>query len=297
MHKQVILGDCLKVLPTLPDKFVRLLYVDPPFGTGKTQKRDRIKVWSDEEATRPGFGGRMYRVEKLESDSYQDSFEDYQSFLMSRIEACLHCLTPDASLMIHLDWREVHYIKCALDKLLGRDSFVNEIIWAFDYGARSKTRWPAKHNTILWYALDPEHYIFDHDAVDQIPYMAPGLQTRERVETGKTTDVWWGTIVPTNGQEKTGYPTQKPRWLLNRIVKVHSQEGDTVMDVFAGSGTTGDAAAMHKRGFVLIDDNPPAISIMMKRLEVFKPELIVSEQFQRIFAADVGPSSSSETNR
>jgi site-specific DNA-methyltransferase (adenine-specific) len=271
--KRIILGDNADVLPTLPDGFARLAYVDPPFNTGRTQKRDRIRAKA---ATgvgdRTGFGGRRYDVERIESGSYGDRFDDYASFLLPRIEAAIRCLTPDGSLFVHLDFREVHYVKVAIDALLGRDHFMNEIVWAYDYGGRPKNRWPSKHDTILWYALDPDDYVFDFEAMDRIPYMAPGLVGPEKAERGKTpTDVWWHTIVPTNGREKTGYPTQKPLGVVGRIVKVHSRPGDVVLDFFAGSGTTGEAAARGGRGFVLIDDNPEAVSVAAARLAEFDP--------------------------
>lgn len=279
-RNKIILGDNARALPTLPDGFARLLYIDPPFNTGRSQKRDRMKVralddTSEAQASRTGFAGKRYAVEKIASSAYSDSFDDFEAFLIPRIELALRCLTPDASLFVHLDAREVHYVKVALDRLLGRERFMNEIIWAYDYGARSKTRWPNKHDTILWYALDPDRYVFNFDAMDRIPYLAPELVTPEKAARGKTpTDVWWHTIVPTVGKEKTGYPTQKPLGILNRIIKVHSEAGDTVLDFFAGSGTTGEAAALHDRSFVLIDENPEAVRIAMKRLARFDPERV-----------------------
>ncbi|MCZ6834193.1 MAG: site-specific DNA-methyltransferase, partial [Planctomycetota bacterium] len=182
----------------------------------------------------------------------------------------MRCLTADGSIFVHLDWRESHAVKLALDDLLGSDRFMNEIIWAYDFGGRSKSKWSAKHDTILWYALDPSNYVFDFDAMDRIPYMAPGLVTPEKAARGKTpTDVWWHTIVPTNGKEKTGYPTQKPLGVLERIIKVHTAPGDTILDFFAGSGTTGEAAAKHDRSFMLIDENPEAIEVMTSRLNEY----------------------------
>lgn len=272
--KKIILGDNADVLPTLPEKFARLIYIDPPFNTGKVQKRDRILVTAtDGEGDRGGFGGRRYDVEKVESGSYDDDFDDFEQFLMPRIEASLRCLKNDGSLFVHLDYREVHHIKVALDKLVGRHRFINEIIWAYDYGGRPKNRWPAKHDTILWYALKPDDYVFNFDEMDRIPYMAPGLVGPEKAERGKTpTDVWWHTIVPTNGREKTGYPTQKPLGVLNRVIKVHSRPDDVVLDFFGGSGTTGEAAARHGRGFVLIDNNPDAVQVAATRLADFHPD-------------------------
>lgn len=271
LRREIRGGDCLEILPELPDAFARLIYIDPPFNTGQVQKRRRMSAIYDPEAERTGFGGRRYRAELHESPIYADAFGDsYLPWLMERIEAGLRCLTPDGSLFVHLDQREVHYVKVALDHLLGRERFLGEIIWAYDYGARSKRRWPAKHDTLLWYALDPENYVFDYEAMDRIPYMAPRLVGKDKAAKGKTpTDVWWHTIVPTNGREKTGYPTQKPLGVLERIIKVHSQEGDVVLDFFAGSGTTGEAAAKHGRGFVLIDESKEARAVMRSRLKTY----------------------------
>jgi site-specific DNA-methyltransferase (adenine-specific) len=281
---RILLGDNAKVLAGLPGAFARLMYIDPPFNTGKEQRRDRIRVQTTEgTGDRAGFGGKRYDVERVESGGYDDAFEDFEEFLMSRIRLALRCLTPDASLFVHLDFREVHYIKVALDRLLGRDRFVNEIIWAYDYGGRPRNRWPAKHDTILWYALNPDDYVFNYDEIDRIPYMAPGLVGEAKAARGKTpTDTWWHTIVPTSGHEKTGYPTQKPLGVLNRIVKVHSRPGDVVLDFFCGSGTTGEAAARNGRGFVLVDDNLEAVRIAASRLADFAP---VCEGFEEPMSA------------
>ncbi len=274
--RKIVLGDNADVLPTLPDGFARLIYVDPPFNTGKVQKRDRLRVTATAgEGDRGGFGGRRYDVEKIASGSYRDAFDEYEAFLLPRIAKAIRCLLPDGSLIVHLDSREVHYVKVALDRLLGRHCFKNEIIWAYDYGGRPKNRWPPKHDTLLWYTLDPRRYVFNYDAMDRIPYMAPGLVTEEKAARGKTpTDVWWHTIVPTNGREKTGYPTQKPLGVLNRVVRIHSQPGDVILDFFAGSGTTGEAAALAGRGFVLVDDNPEAVRIAGARLARFEPDVV-----------------------
>lgn len=275
--KKILEGDNLRVLRTLPRAFARLVYIDPPFNTGRRQARERMHVKATADGERMGFGGRRYEVEHLESPTYEDDFDDYIAFLMARIEAALPCLTPDGSFFVHLDYREVHYAKVALDRLLGRDRFRNEIIWAYDFGGRPKRWWPAKHDSILWYTLDPKRYVFQFEEMDRIPYMAPGLVGKEKAARGKTpTDVWWHTIVPTAGKEKTGYPTQKPLGVLERIIKVHTEPGDIVLDFFAGSGTTGEAAARHDRGFVLIDENPEAIAVMSKRLAAWEPEVVLS---------------------
>ncbi|NLY94859.1 MAG: site-specific DNA-methyltransferase [Myxococcales bacterium] len=270
--REIIQGENLELLRRLPEAFARLVYIDPPFNTGKTQTRTRLKVRRDEAGSRRGFGGHAFTVEATPSPRYADRFDDYVAFLMTRVEAALRCTTQDASIFVHVDPRESHYVKVALDGLLGRRAFMNEIIWAYDYGARTKRRWSPKHDVIFWYARDPERYVFDYDAIDRIPYMAPGLVSKEKAERGKTpTDVWWHTIVPTNGREKTGYPTQKPLGILERIVKVHSAPGDVVLDFFAGSGTTGEAAARNGRGFVLVDREPAAIEVMERRLAPYAP--------------------------
>jgi site-specific DNA-methyltransferase (adenine-specific) len=267
---RIIQADNSAALTQLPIAFCRLIYIDPPFNTGALQRRRRVKSTLDPASPRTGFGGRRYRSESVASPEYADDYGDgYLDFLMPRIEASLRCLTADGSLLVHLDPREAHYVKVALDSLLGRHRFMNEIIWAYDFGGRPKTRWPAKHDTILWYAMDPKNYIFNHAAIDRIPYMAPRLVGPEKAARGKTpTDVWWQTIVPTNSREKTGYPTQKPLGLLRRIIAVHTNPGDTVLDYFAGSGTTGAAASELGREYVLIDQSPDAVRIMKKRLGV-----------------------------
>ncbi len=280
--KRIVHGDNLQVLGTLPREHARLIYIDPPFNTGRTQSRERMQVRAAAQGERKGFGDRRYAVERIDSPSYEDEYDEYLPFLMSRIEAALPCLTRDGSLFVHLDSREVHYVKVALDRLLGRDHFRNEIIWAYDFGGRPKRWWPAKHDTLLWYVLDPKQYVFQFEEMDRIPYMAPGLVGKEKAARGKTpTDVWWHTIVPTNGKEKTGYPTQKPLGVLDRIIKVHSEPGDTVLDFFAGSGTTGESAARLGRGFVLIDEHHEAIEIMRRRLAPWEPEVEIHGAAQR----------------
>ena len=280
--KRIVQGDNLQVLATLPREHARLIYIDPPFNTGRKQSRQRMQVRAAEDGERKGFAGRRYDVERIDSPAYEDEYDEYVPFLLSRIEAALPCLTADGSLFVHLDYREVHYVKVALDRLFGRDCFRNEIIWAYDFGGRPKRWWPAKHDTLLWYVRDPKNYVFEFEEMDRIPYMAPGLVGKEKAARGKTpTDVWWHTIVPTNGKEKTGYPTQKPLGVLERIIKVHSESGDTVLDFFAGSGTTGEAAARLGRGFVLVDEHPEAIEIMRKRLADWEPEIEVHNGAQR----------------
>jgi site-specific DNA-methyltransferase (adenine-specific) len=265
-------GDNLAVLPGLPERAFELIYIDPPFNTGRTQQRTQIRAVRDDAGDRRGFKGRQYRTETLGQKSYGDTFDDFCAFLEPRLQHAYRLLADDGSFFLHLDCREVHYVKVMLDGIFGRASFINEIIWAYDYGGRSKSRWPAKHDNILWYAKDPKRYTFNYDAMDRIPYMAPGLVTPEKAERGKTpTDVWWHTIVSPSGKEKTGYPTQKPLGVLERIIKVHSRPGDHVLDFFAGSGTTGEAALKHGRSAVLIDESEDAVEVMRDRLARFVP--------------------------
>jgi site-specific DNA-methyltransferase (adenine-specific) len=266
----IVYGDNLPILGTIPSSSVDLIYIDPPFNTGKMQTRQQIITIRDENGDRTGFKGRRYRTVKVGTSRYSDHFDDYLGFLRPRLEEAYRVLTPTGSFFFHIDYREVHYCKVMLDDIFGRNCFQNEIIWAYDYGARAKQKWPAKHDNILWYSKNAERYTFNLDACDRIPYMAPSLVGEEKALRGKTpTDVWWHTIVPTNGKEKTGYATQKPLGILERIVRVHSNVGDLCLDFFAGSGTLGEAAAKHDRQFILIDNNLTAIEIMEKRLAQF----------------------------
>jgi len=260
-------GDNLAVLSQLADACVDLIYIDPPFNTGKVQSRTQISTVRDEAGgDRTGFQGKRYRTVKLGTKEYHDYFDDYLAFLEPRLIEARRILRADGSLFFHIDYREVHYCKLLLDEVFGRESFLNEIIWAYDYGARSKSKWPAKHDNILWYARDPSNYQFHLGECDRIPYMAPGLVGPEKAAKGKTpTDTWWHTIVSPNGREKTGYPTQKPRGVLDRIVKVHSRPNDALLDFFAGSGTFGEAAFDLGRDCTLVDSNPEALRVMEKR--------------------------------
>ena len=272
----IVHGDCFKHLPDLPSGSVPLIYVDPPFNTGKRQTYTRLKTSRSAEGDRTGFGGNRYSTVEQGTTGYDDRHADYiGGFLRPLVEQCHRLLTDTGSFFLHLDFREVHYAKVMCDEVFGRESFKNEIIWAYDFGGRSKKRWPAKHDNILWYAKDPGHYTFNYDAIDRIPYMAPGLAGPEKAARGKVpTDTWWMTIVPTNGKERTGYATQKPLRLLRRIVAVHSAPGDLVLDPCAGSGTTGEACAEQGRTFVLLDNNEQAVQVMRERLKPFAPRFI-----------------------
>ena len=250
-------GDNLPLLQKMPSESVSLIYIDPPFNTGRRQTRNRTKT----------VNGQKVRVE---SYGFDDAFDDYIGFLKPRMMEAYRILKPDGALFFHIDYREVHYCKVMLDQIFGRECFMNEIIWAYDYGGRSKTRWSAKHDNILWYVKNPNSYTFNYEEIDRIPYMAPELVGSEKAAKGKTvTDVWWHTIVSPTGREKTGYATQKPRGIIDRIVKVHSNPGDVVMDFFAGSGTLGESAYLLGRNAVLIDCSGDAIHVMKKRFESF----------------------------
>ena len=266
MSGNIYLADNMDVLSGLEDGSVDLIYIDPPFNTGKIQSRTRIRTTRAESGDRVGFQGKRYETQVVGRQSFADLFDDYLGFLEPRLEHAHRVLAPHGSLYFHLDYREIHYCKVLLDGIFGRDAFLNEIIWAYDYGARTKKKWPAKHDNILLYARDPANYTFNVDDIDRIPYMAPGLVGREKAEKGKLpTDTWWHTIVPTNGKERTGYPTQKPLGILRRIVAASSNSGELVLDFFAGSGTTGEACLMLNRNFILVDDNPEALEVMAKR--------------------------------
>lgn len=306
----IIQGDNLAVSATLPSASFTLVYLDPPFNTGRAQERQVVTarrtfttphesagaevaraeslgvdaepgVLNTEPATVPtpqaevrhGFHGHQYERVRGMLRAYDDRFDDYGAFLMPRLEEAWRLLADDGTLYLHLDYREAHYAKVMLDAVFGRDCFLNELIWAYDYGAKSRRRWPTKHDTILVYVKNPREYVFNSDDIDREPYMAPGLVTAEKAARGKLpTDVWWHTIVPTTGREKTGYPTQKPEGILRRIVRASSRPGDRVLDLFAGSGTTGAVASALGRDAVLVDDNPEAVRVMTERM----PHAVVS---------------------
>jgi len=263
---RIYFGDNLPILRSLEDSSIDLIYIDPPFNTGRTQARTRISTVRTEEGDRKGFMGQKYQTVKLGTSAYVDIFDDFLEFITPRLSEAHRLLKPNGSLFFHIDYREVHYCKVALDAIFGRASFVNEIIWAYDYGARTHKRWPPKHDTILWYAKDPANYIFNYEDIERIPYMAPGLVSPEKVARGKTpTDTWWHSIVGTNSRERTGYPTQKPEGVIRRIIQASSHKGDIVLDFFAGSGTTGAVCLELGRNFILVDNNLAAMKIMAER--------------------------------
>ena len=271
---QIIAGDNLPILQAMPAQSAQLVYTDPPFNRGNARTHRRLRTTRDARGDRAGFGGRRYRSETLTTHSYEDSFDAYLEFLEPRLTEIRRLLRADGTLYLHLDAREVHYVKVLLDGIFGRDCFLNEIIWAYDFGGRSRRRWPAKHDNILVYVKDRASYVFNRDDIDRVPYLAPGLVGEEKAKRGKLpTDVWWQTIVGTNARERSGYPTQKPVALAERIIRASSDPGALVLDPFAGSGTVGAAAAALGRRYLLIDSNPTAIEVMRVRL----PEAAIAE--------------------
>jgi len=265
---RVLLGDNLDILRRLPDASANLIYIDPPFNTGHDQKRQVVRaVRTSQGAGRLGFHGESYERTVIATSAYQDAFPDFLGFLEPRLREAWRVLADDGTLYFHIDYREVHYCKVLLDGIFGRECFLNEVIWAYDYGGRTKKKWPPKHDKILVYAKDPRHYVFNADAVERIPYLAPTLVGAEKAARGKLpTDTWWHTIVPTNSREKTGYATQKPMGILRRIIAASSRPGDLVLDFFAGSGTTGAVASELGRRFILVDNSPQALAVMRTRL-------------------------------
>jgi site-specific DNA-methyltransferase (adenine-specific) len=267
LENTLYFGDNLTALKLIPDYSVQLIYIDPPFNTGREQQRSKVTTMRNNEGNRIGFKGERYETVKSTVLSYDDQFANYWGFLEPRIEEAFRVLVNSGTLYLHLDYREAHYAKVLLDALFGPECFLNEIIWAYDYGGKSKSRWPAKHDTILVYVKDPKNYYFNSEEVDREPYMAPGLVTPEKIEKGKLpTDVWWHTIVSPTGKEKTGYPTQKPVGILRRIIQASSKPGDVVLDFFAGSGTTGFVANELGRRYILVDQNPESIQVIKDRL-------------------------------
>lgn len=266
MTNHIYFGDNLPILREMQPGSVDLIYIDPPFNTGKKQQRTQIATVRSVEGDRTGFGGRRYETTHLGTNAYGDTFDDYMAFLEPRLREAYRVLASHGTLYFHSDYREVHYCKVVLDTIFGRECFLNEVIWAYDYGGRTKKKWPPKHDNILVYVKDPRNYTFNAEAVERIPYMAPGLVGPEKAARGKLpTDTWFHTIVATNSKEKTGYPTQKPLGILKRIILASSNPGDLVLDFFAGSGSTGAACLALGRRFILVDDNEPAINVMLRR--------------------------------
>lgn len=306
MNNTIYFGDNLPILKQIPSESIDLIYIDPPFNTKKTQKRTTVKTVQDKNGDRVGFKGHTYKTIELGTNAYEDSFDSLVDFLRPRLIEAYRILAPHGSLYFHIDYREVHYCKILLDEIFGRNCFLNEIIWAYDYGGRARTKWPAKHDNILFYVKNPKLYIFNTEDIDKEPYMAPGLVGIEKAKKGKMptdtwwaaftgtdrpshpsdtwwmnyldtqnspkglNDNWWQTIVPTGSKERVGYPTQKPRKIIDRIIKASSLEGSMVLDFFAGSGTLGESCLALNRKFILIDNNKAALEVMARRFTRLK---------------------------
>ena len=265
----LVLGDSLPLLRSLPDACVDLIYIDPPFHTGQVRRLSSIRL-GEGDGLRRGFGDRLFRYRVVSQREYDDAMplEEYMAFLYDRLLEARRILAPRGSMYLHFDYRAAHYVRLLMDEVFGPDCFLNEIIWAYDYGGRPRDRWPKKHDNILWYARSPEGWTFNRDDIDRLPYMAPGLVGPEKAAKGKLpTDVWWLTIVPTKGAERTGYPTQKPERLLERIIRASSRPGELVCDFFCGSGTTGIVAERLGRRWLMVDNNAEAIEVTRRRLE------------------------------
>lgn len=266
MTNRIYFGDNIEILKNIESNSIPLIYIDPPFNSGKEQSRTQIRIRKDQNGDRTGFMGNTYSTEAIGTKKYADTFDDYKDFIYSRLEEAYRILSPNGSLYFHIDYREVHYCKIWLDQIFGRECFMNEIIWAYDYGGKAKSKWPPKHDNILYYVKDPKNYTFNVDDIDREPYMAPGLVGPEKAAKGKLpTDTWWWTIVGTNSKERNGYPTQKPLGIINRIIRASSNPGDVVMDFFAGSGTVGESCLQLRREFILIDNNSESMDTMAKR--------------------------------
>jgi site-specific DNA-methyltransferase (adenine-specific) len=264
----LVAGDNLDAMAKLPLAAFDLVYMDPPFNTGRAQARRSLSMVADDAGDRVGFGGRRYASRLLQTLAYEDSFGDYLAFLEPRLRRARDLLAAHGTLYFHIDYREAHYCKLLLDEVFGREAFLNELIWSYDYGAKPRRRWPAKHDTIFVYVRTPGAHHFDAEAVEREPYMAPGLVSSEKAARGKRpTDVWFHTIVPTNGREKTGYPTQKPEGVVRRMVAASSRREGWCLDPFAGSGTLGVVCRGLGRRFVLVENNPDAVAVIQRRLE------------------------------
>lgn len=246
----------------------QLIYLDPPFGTGKVY------------AAR--IGGERCRPARA-VDAYRDdlAFDAYLRWLGDRLALMRDLLHETGTLYVHLDWHAVHYVKVALDRLFGRQRFLNELIWCYHGPSPIRSAFKRKHDTILVYTRSAD-YFFDADAV-RVPYDPTTVKTfasSPKAGFGKTPDLargkvpedwWYFPVVARVHTERVGYETQKPTALLDRIIKASSRPGDLVGDFFAGSGTTGVVAARLGRNVALVDRNPVAVEKTLLRLADLSP--------------------------
>jgi site-specific DNA-methyltransferase (adenine-specific) len=273
----VFCSDSLALLGRLPDACVDLIYADPPFGTGKVQRLRSLRATAEPgepepgaapTVARPDFAGRAAHYEITSAHAYRDDmpFEEYLAWLEANLVEFRRVLKDTGSLYLHLDWHAVHYAKVILDRLFGRANFRGEIIWAYDFGGRPRNAWPRKHDNILWYSKG-DTWTFNRADMDRLPYLAPGLVGPEKAARGKLpTDAWFTTIVPTASRDRTGWPTQKPILILERIIKASSNPGELVLDPFVGSGTSAVAAQRLGRKYLVADFDPAAVAITEARL-------------------------------
>lgn len=245
----VYLSEASRLMSELSEGSIDLIYADPPFGTNNRQRSGDL--------------------------SYSDSFDDYVQFIKEHAAHLQRVLNDSGTAYVHLDYRWVHYAKVELDLTFGRENFLGEIVWSYNFGGRGKNFFAKKHDTILVYAKQKGHHVFNYDDIDRIPYKAPEMQyvgrSREeaerRIAAGQVpTDVWDIPIIGTNSRERVGYPTQKPTSLIRRIVVASSPVGGVVLDPFCGSGTTAIVAASVGRRFIVCDKSEDAVRVTGERL-------------------------------
>jgi len=242
-HGRLLQGDALEVTRALDPDSVDLVYLDPPFFTGRRLVGAKR-------------GGRKAAAF---ADQWHGDLDAYLAWLELRCAALREVLAPTGSIYVHLDWHAVHYAKVMLDRVFGQDAFLNEIVWLYGLGGSSPRRWPRKHDTLLWYARGPDGQYF------QAPRI-PATSARMRGLTKKAPD-WWNIPSLNNmAKERLGYPTQKPEALLERIVVSSSPPGGLVFDPCCGSGTTAAVAERTGRRWIASDLSPDAVRVTHERL-------------------------------
>lgn len=280
---QLLLGDNLQVLKTLPDESVDLIYLDPPFFSNRNYE----VIWGD--------AGEVRSF----NDRWSGDMMHYIGWLKERVQEMHRVLKPTGSLYLHCDWHADAYIRVhILDPIFGEKNFRNEIIWAYtNSGGRSKNGFAKKHDTIFWYSKLSKNFIFnskdvlierragktsrggiigiDKDGRSFQEIKSNGKVYRYFLDEGKIPeDVWTIETMPPHGRERLGYPTQKPEALLERIIKASSNEGDVVLDPFVGGGTTVAVAEKLNRKWIGIDQSVQAIKVSQERIAKIKNERI-----------------------
>ena len=271
MDAEVRLGDCLEIVRELPSGTARLIYLDPPFFTQKTH------------SLRTRDGSREY--------SFDDSWltqDDYTQFLWLRLQEFHRILAENGSIVFHCDRRASHIARMLLDRMFGQDNFRSEVIWHYRRWSNSQRSLLPAHQTLYLYSKSAE-YVFNPEYVEYSPSTnvdqilqrrkrnAHGKSTYDRDESGKTitgdskrgvplSDVWDIPYLNPKAKERTGYPTQKPVLLLERIVKLVTNPGDLVIDPFCGSGTTLVAALLTGRNALGVDISKEAVELTRERI-------------------------------